>query len=515
MIQILQDGQTRYERAWDGSPVGVAALLHEAGFYLEAPCGGRGKCGKCRVFLAGNVSAPAKTEQALLTDAELAAGVRLACAATVTGPDAFIRLDAARDMSGELYGAGAARALRPWGERLGLAVDIGTTTVAAYLFDLMDGKPLGAALRENPQRAFGADVITRFEHALGGSAGALTDAIRGCISGLAAALCRSSGHSPADIDAAVLTGNTAMLYFLCGYDIGQLARYPFAAGELFGRFQPAAGLFDGWRFDCRIYLPRCISAYVGADISCAILASGLPEADGIAMLADIGTNGELVFKSGSRLLCCSTAAGPAFEGAGIEKGGCAVRGAVDAVWREPDGLGFHVIGDGRAASLCGSGALDLLACLLQNGDVDESGFLDCRDAVDGRSVRRLTDEVWFTQKDVRALQLAKAAIRAGIETLVRRGGAAGSVDALYLAGGFGSRLHIESALAVGLLPPWTRGKIHPVGNAAGMGAVRLLLDRDALAVCAALAAGAETLPLAEDPVFTEQFIEQMSFKEGA
>lgn len=484
----------------------LSDLLRQNGLSPDMPCAGRGICGKCRVRAQGALSEVTAQEKALLSEEELSGEVRLACRTAVHG-DAEITLPDTGSLHAVTEGRGAFFRLSPFGKRLGLAADIGTTTVAAYLYDLKTGVRLGARAVKNPQSAFGADVVSRQKHSLSGGGKELAAAVRGCISSLAKALADEAGQSISDIDAAVFCGNTTMIYLLMGYGVSDIAAAPFNASHLFGEFISGASLFPELAPDCRIYLPPCISAYVGSDTVCAVLASGMTESTHPVLLADIGTNGEMALFSESRLLCCSTAAGPAFEGAGIECGTGAVPGAIDRVRAENGNLKIHTLSDAPPCGICGSGLLDAANALLKTGRLDETGRFT------SESEREyLSNSVYISQKDIRNIQLAKSAVRAGIETLLLRAGIAeNTLPELYIAGGFGSLLSPESAAGIGMIPSGMLSSCTALGNAAGLGACDILLSEDALQKCGEIIRISRTLELASDAKFSESFIENMLF----
>lgn len=278
------------------------------------------------------------------------------------------------------------------------------------------------------------------------------------------------------------------------------------------------------------YLTPAVAAYVGGDITAGLHASGMRARRGLQLFVDIGTNGEMALGNAERVVCCATAAGPAFEGAGISFGMPALPGAIEAVILEEDRLRAHVIGEGAARGLCGSGLLDAVACLLDAGLIDETGYLlDADEAADeapaalaaligeedGQTVCYLDParSVWLSQADVRQTQLAKAAIRAGIEVLMASlGVTAADVEELALAGGFGTHLRIESAARIGLIPPALAGRTTALGNAAGRGAVAALTD-EGRADLAAIAAVCEYRELSGDAAFNNAYIEAMGFEE--
>ena len=506
MIRIRNGGRTT-ELAWDGAPVSVSRVLEQAGLHPGRPCGGQGRCGKCRVLVRGDVSPAAPGERKHLSAAELDAGVRLACLAQVCGPDADIELPMAGDLLVETALPLHRLEWDPWAAGLGVSVDIGTTTVAACLWDLDSRRQLDTASCANPQGRLGADVVSRLDASLAGRGGELRACITACIAELARRLCRQAGRPVTDIGGAVITGNTAMLYLLRELDVHDIALAPFQARHRFGEYVPASELGLPWGADCRVYLPPCISAYVGADITCGLLACGALQAAGPALLADVGTNGEMALLSGGIIHCCATAAGPAFEGVGISCGSGAVPGAIDAVTVSDGTLRVHVIGGGEARSLCGSGLLDAVAALRQLELVEDSGFME-EDALS------LTPGVALLRRDIRAFQLAKSAVCAGVDTLLHTADLrAPEVKTVWLAGGFGCRLSPESAGAVGMLPLPLVPSVRPVGNAAAAGAALLLCARRFEPELAAITAASRVVELAADPVFQERFVEDMLLSE--
>jgi uncharacterized 2Fe-2S/4Fe-4S cluster protein (DUF4445 family) len=473
---------------------------------MELPCGGKGRCLKCRVRVTGAVSEPSAREKALLTPDELAAGIRYACMAYALG-DVTVTPLSAPAHGDVILTEGIARAIRPdpWGRAHGLAIDIGTTTVAAYLHRLKDGALLATAVRRNPQATFGADVTSRLDRAMAGEGGSLAKTIRNCVTELLLNVCAQAKLPPQIVDCAVLTGNTSMLYLLTERPPASIALAPFEADCLFGQFVPSETV--GLPHWIKAYLPRCISAYVGADINTALLAAGYDRPmEAPRLLLDIGTNGEMVLAVGERLLCCATAAGPAFEGAGISRGMPARDGAIHRVWVENGAPAYAVLGDATAQGLCGSGLLDLIAVLLDLGILDETGRL----AIDPYTLPGTA--ISLTQADVRAVQLAKAAIAAGVDALLHAAGLTpADVAAVDIAGGFGSHLSPRSAARIGLIPPELSDKARAIGNAAGAGAGLLLQSRALLKESESLPACADVIPLAIDPYFMEQFVERMGF----
>ena len=483
--------------------VNSGAFLRERGL-TGLICGGHGRCGKCRVICRGSVSAPTDREKAVLSKKELDNGVRLACQTYITGDCEFV---SAISGKAEIQADGNMPQieLKPLFEKYGIAVDIGTTTVALRLYD-KNGSLLSSQSALNPQRAYGADVVTRMEAALKGAAVKLSEAIRGLLCDMIRAASFDANINAADIDGAVITGNTVMLSFLTGTDTEPLTHAPFDAKRLFGETVTAESLgLDVLVSGTPVYLPRCISAFVGADITCAVISSQIYRNEKNAVLTDIGTNGETVLKRDNELYACSTAAGPAFEGAGISMGMSGSDGAVDRVNVKDGELEAHVIGDTEPAGICGSGIVDAVASLLEIGVIDETGYMEDDPAV-------ILPPVVITQADVRAVQLAKSAIHAGIKTLLSIASlSCGDIDRFYIAGGFGSYLDVKNAGKIGLIPAELTERVTVIGNASLSGASALLLSLPLIKESEELASVIKTAELASDPVFAEEYMNNMMF----
>lgn len=504
-------------------PARLGDLLVAQGISIAMPCAGRGTCGKCRVLASGALMPPTDAERSALTDADIALGYRLACQATATG-DVTVTVPQAQGADILTAGDFPDIVLAPWGTGLGMAVDIGTTTVAAFLYDLRTGTRLAVASMENPQAAFGADVISRLDKSIEGQGAALQRAIQDGIASLAASLCAQASVPVSDIHCAVLAGNTAMQYLLCGLSPVSITRVPFTLDEPFGLMTDPVPL--GLPPDAKVFLPRCISAYVGADITMALLSSrlyanGAPDPGDPALLIDIGTNGEMVLCAQGRLLACSTAAGPAFEGAGIHQGMTAREGAIVHVTLDGAGMHCQTIGD-TATGICGSGLIDAVAAMLDAGILDETGMMETEghayadymeEYKDQPAFRLPGTQVILIQADIRAVQLAKSAIHAGILALLDAAGlATGDVRRLLIAGGFGSSIVPAAAERIGLIPKGYAAISQAIGNAAGSGACMTLLSSTVLEYSNAASRACETIELAANDVFMDQFVEQMMFE---
>lgn len=491
-------------------PLKLSELLLMQDIPFSMPCGQNGTCGKCAVQVTGTLSEPDERERRKI--AEMPENTRLACQCTALG-DCTITLPE-KDYRIVADSILPQTELSPMDTGYGFAVDIGTTTVAIYLYDLNDGKCLERRTFMNPQSSFGADVISRIEKACAGKSAELAAAIRNAIEDTFIDICV---RLSIEVHTAVITGNTAMLYLLTEQDTSPLTAAPFEITEYLGK--TITELFPRLP-QIKVYLPRTAAAFVGSDITCSMLACGIQDTDQTVLMADIGTNGEMALIHDGKLSVCATAAGPAFEGAGITFGMAAGAGAIDSVSRIENKIVSTVIGNTKATGICGTGLIDAASMLLKTGLIDETGCIDEENEAfagylteyDDLPAVALTDTVLMTQKDVRQLQLAKAAICAGIDTLLETAGITPEeVDIFYIAGGFGRYINTASAAEIGLFPKELAARSKAVGNAAGAGASMLLLNQNLLAESDKLATKAEVVDLSTSPVFMEQYIERMHF----
>ena len=504
----IDSGGKRFAVPGDAAESILAALTAAGITEVEAPCGGRGRCGKCSVTVSGPVRS--------LDTGYIHTAMRESLPACRYAPAGDCVVSVPK-RSGIAVLKGGAEEIEAGGHGLGLAVDIGTTTVAAALYDLAAGTPLGSSGERNTQRGCGADVISRITACGEGKLPALRDAIRGQIRSMAEELCMDAGCSSADVRKVVVAGNTVMEHIFTGLDPGGIGAAPFTPASLFGDHREGLlGMAD-------TYICPCVSGYVGGDITAGLLASGGDTAEELRLYVDIGTNGEMALGDQNGYLTCATAAGPAFEGAEIACGMDGSAGAVDRVRAEDGDVSVHVIGGGKAVGLCGSGLVDAVAALLELGVLDETGRMADREELpaplaarlfpleNGAKAFRLAGEVYLSARDVRQVQLAKAAIRAGAETLLaNRGKRAGDISELVIAGGFGSYMDRYSALRIGLLPPVGPDRIRHAGNAALKGAALGLTERGEKRI-AAIAAKCEYLELSSARDFMDRYVECMLF----
>lgn len=502
-LTIWRGGEHRTVEAEPGALLSDVLNLHHQ--EIEMPCGGQGRCKKCRVRMEGDLSPATPAEVKALGQEMLDQGYRLACCTRIRG-DAAVWMEESKAVNRILVdGIDPEVVPDPFFRTLGAAVDIGTTTLAARLYD-RDGL-IATATAPNPQRTFGADVISRIESALAGKGPELAACVRDAIGALLQTMAGQAGRRAEEIDFVVITGNTTMLYLLTETDVHPLSAAPFEIHEQFGRTVRADSLGLPVAADAQVYLTRCISAFVGGDITTALLASQMYRQTETTLMADIGTNGEIVLWHQGVLRCCSTAAGPAFEGTNIQHGMQGAPGAIDHAAPEHGGLKLHTIGEVPAVGICGSGVVDVLASLLTLGTVDETGLLD-----GGAEAYALAGEVAFTQEDIRQVQLAKSAVCAGMETLLAHSGVtAAEVARLDVAGGFGSYLDLRNAGIIGLIPRALVPRARVLGNAALSGAAMILRSRPLAGESEALADAARTVDLSADPIFSDRYIENMLF----
>jgi uncharacterized 2Fe-2S/4Fe-4S cluster protein (DUF4445 family) len=582
----------------------IMDAAQKGGLILNATCGGRGTCGKCKVKVEGPISEPTKEEQRTVGPT-IDSGVRLACQARILG-DIRVTLDPEAQYKiltkgmeepirlapslSKIYLDRTAPSLkdqRPDLERLieslgvhpsqvsleilkalpgilrrndykatailndnklmgieggdtterlyGVAFDIGTTTVVGTLMDLNTGHEIATSSSLNLQASFGADVISRIDFANREPEGLkiLQDKILRVLNSIIGDLTRDAGISPVDIYQVVVVGNTCMQHLLLGVEPKSLAEAPYvpvfssamrlSAKELELNISP-------WGM---IYMLPAVAGFVGADTVGVSLATSISRGKAVRLVVDIGTNGEILLGSSQRLVAASTAAGPAFEGAEIKFGMRGATGAIEAFQILNGEVKYKVIGDVAPKGICGSGLIDILAELLRLGIIDKNGRIMGPDEISQDIPYELkkrivegergydfvitfgeggTPDIFITQGDVRKLQVAKAAIYAGIEVLKSHLGVRDSqISQVLLAGAFGNYIRKESAKAIGLIPDVSLDKINSVGNAAGAGAKMVLLSKIAQMEGESLAKSIEYIELATSLRFQERFVDAMYF----
>jgi len=461
-----------------------ALLAHN--YKIPTPCAGNGTCGKCAVNTPD--------------------GTVLACQTQATdGMEIFLTATADEAMAiNDTY-----ETIRPIAcdrdKGHGIAIDIGTTTLAFELVNMATGKRLSAYSAANSQRNLGADVITRIKQATQGAQAELNNLIVKDIRNGIAQILQKSGLPPGSITYVSIAGNTTMLHLLQNLSCDGLGVYPFTPIDIAIRRCNFADVFGPGILNAQLIILPGISTFVGADITGGILCCHNPHET--ALLIDLGTNGEMALFAPDQVLVTSTAAGPAFEAGNISQGIAGIPGAIAKTYYSPENNVFvyETIQNAPAIGICGTGVMDIAAELVRHKLADETGRLE-NDAVIAKGIT-------FTQKDLREIQLAKSAIRSGIEILLEMGGYSyNDIGKVYLAGGFGHKINMDSAVALGLIPAALAGKVLAVGNTALGGAAHVLLSRVAEEAAIALAGNAKEVNLSTHPRFNDFFMEYMMFE---
>ena len=473
-----------------GDPLADSLAGHE----IEFPCGGTGGCGGCGVrVLSGSLPITLADREAFSAE-QLGRGWRLACQARVGEPLVLecgqwhmdVLADAASICAGGKQG-------------LGIAIDVGTTTIAAQMIDLSSGDVQAVETGLNPQARFGSDVMSRIKAALFGED--LTAPIR---TDLRRTIEHLAERRASEIAEVVLVGNTVMHHLFSGRDVEPLSHAPFV--PRLGRTEVFTPAQLDWPLpeSCVIRFEHCLGGFVGSDILAGIVATGMAHSTHPIALVDLGTNGEIAIGNRDGIVCASTAAGPAFEAGSIRMGMRAATGAIAHVTLVEGEMRASVVGDVPARGICGSGVVDAIAAGLASGRILPSGRLADR----GKEMP-VAGSVILYQSDIRELQLAKAAIASGFKLLLRRIGAdARDLKAIYLAGAFGNYVRIESAIAIGLIEA-PKELVHAAGNTALRGAKMMMLEQGEPAL-----PKIEHFSLAADPGFQDEFAECMSFPEA-
>lgn len=449
----------------------LSDALIKAGESVERPCGGRGVCRKCIVIVNG------KEE--------------LSCKYKVHS-DIILELPE----RGEMISETGAEITGSYTKELCFALDIGTTTLALALISLDESKIVKVITRTNPQRAFGADIMTRIDYCRKNSVSELNSVLITEINRM------FSEFSLPERDKKKLfvSGNTTMLHLFFGVDCSSIGEAPYTPAFLDGRCSSGESLgLTG--ISEAVSLPS-ISAFVGADLVAGLNYVSMPEKGKYSLLIDLGTNAEVLLFSGDGVLCTAAAAGPCFEGANISCGMSATSGAVysyNAAHGNPE---VKTIGDTPARGICGTGLVDIIAALLNSETVDETGFMEC-------GVFEITDGVTLTQEDIRQYQLAKSAVCSAILTLMKiKGIEARDIDKMFISGGFSAKINIENAVKTGLLPASLADRCISVNNSSLLGTVRYACEQNTLS---GFTDRAEYVDLSSNSYFTELFVENMMF----
>ena len=480
--------QVQGKELWAEQGENLLDFLRREDITIEAPCGGNGKCGKCKVSVNGEE--------------------RLACQTTVEENLTIEQIN--MEDKTEILNEGCETKVEydPVKEGYLLAFDIGTTTVVGYLLN-DKGKEIASASMLNPQSPYGADVISRIQLAIKGEMDDLTRKIREGLEKLTEEVCQKAGIKSQEISVVSVVGNPCMQQLFLGILPENLATIPFEPVLKNTAVEDAGKILSTWQNAKLLIIPD-ISGYVGADTLGCVLSTRMYEQEKITLMVDIGTNGEMVLGNSRKMVACSTAAGPALEGARIHFGMRGAKGAIDHVWSENGSICCSVIGGEEATGICGSGLIDAVAVLLDLGKINKRGRIQDKEELDGQRIIYLTDKVYLTQDDIREVQMAKGAIAAGIYLMANYLEMdVEQIDEVLLAGAFGSFMRPESACRIGLLPETLCDRIKAVGNAAGSGAKMLACSKAELEQADRLVSKIEFLELAKLPEFQKTFAKCM------
>jgi len=523
---IFRDGQTREAELVAGRT--ILSYLQELGIEIDASCAGEGKCGQCIV----EVDAPPDALSAV-TDSERkfikAENQRLACQARILRTDKQIYVRVPKSgyyilESGEYRWIPIEPFVHREGERVfynstymgdytgaiyGIAIDIGTTTLAAYLVDLETGKVVSVSSRQNPQTKYGNNVISRIEYARQGH-DILVREIRTAVNEMIANMSEVA-KTKDNIYELVIVGNPVMRDLFFGFSVESLGKSPYEPESTEPVVTTAKELQLTANPEARVYGLPLIGSFVGADALAVVLATEMYLSKGICLALDVGTNTEIVLGNRERLIATSAASGPAFEGASISCGVGAVQGAIKEVRIVDGSIKYKTIGDAPPVGICGSGLIDVLAELLEHGMIDGRGkFTFTGD--EGKELR-IADGIKLLETDIDQLNLAKTAIAVGVRVLLEKYGISfDDIELLLLAGGFVNFANTDNAIRIGLLPPISGEKVKKVGNAALEGARQALVSKRKRGEAEEVAKRIEHIKLEEEQDFMEKFVSELYFQ---
>lgn len=496
----------------------VHDYIQSQGTALAMPCGGKGMCGKCRVRVVRGRLPVTPEDKRIFSEAQLAQGWRLACkAVTREAVEIVVPVQEQQGFSALAAEAADEGALSLAADHdYGLAVDIGTTTLAAALVDCTDGKILATATAVNSQRSFGADVVSRIGAACHGKGKALQKAVRRDLTRLMKQLLKDHSGTAARCRQMAIAANTTMLHLLMGWPCDGLGDWPFHPVSLGGKTYRAQEVLGPQSplADATVTLLPGMSTYVGADITAGIWQCGLASSDDVSLFVDLGTNGEMVLGNKDQRFIASAPAGPALEGGKLTWGTGSVPGAICGVRIERGRAKVRTIDHTVPVGICGTGILEAMAGLVREGLVDETGKLVEPYFHKGFPLASTLDyqRITLSQQDIREIQMAKSAIRAGIESLIERSGISRQrVHQVFLAGGFGYYLDPQKAAVIGLLPADLAERTTAVGNTSLKGAIGLLTGAVTLEELQAIAAGVEEIVLGNDEAFQRLYIDYLNF----
>ncbi len=542
VLKIIQSSRSREYVIKRGTT--LLEALKAIGVFVPSPCGGNGKCGKCKIrMIEGSGEEVSSEELNRITAEEIDQGYRLACRVvidkdtTVECSPVWEYCDRSKDIDSTIqpYEYGVKERGIHTRTGFGAAVDVGTTTVVLYLVDMVGKAVVDTESRLNPQTVNGADVVSRIDYASRSTDN--LDEMRSLmveeLNSMLQVVTKRNRLNPDSVEKMVISGNTTMLHLLLGLDVSGLGIYPYTP-VFTGIMQKNSGE-TGIHInpEGEITILPSVSAFIGADTAAGIISTGMYRDESCNILIDLGTNGEMAAGNKNRMFACSAAAGPAFEGGGIEFGTACVEGAINRVSIGQKGVSYSTIGDAEPLGLCGSGIIDVTAGLLKAEIIDSKGRMHFlgdvwHKSLIGKFEKRLIvfkgkpafriafgsrgKPILFTQEDVRQVQLAKAAVAAGIEVLMNKAGLGNNdVQKVYLAGGFGNYMDIDNAVKIGLIPEALKDKIVWAGNTSVNGALKCLVYPESAAECKDAAGRIESIDLGRVEGFNDLYISKLNF----
>ncbi len=473
--------------------------LQDHGFDLYSPCGGNGTCGKCKVLIKGE-GVVTSCIYPVLSDIEIVLPEKR---------EAKILVEQHEHTAQLAFDPGAPAGLSYFPH--GVAIDIGTTTLAFYLVNLVTGSIIETRAAVNPQTKYGADVISRINYTALNADGLkiLQTEILSAINVQLVHFAEITGITRDELVKITVAGNTTMLHLLLGVDPLPIALAPFTPAFVGEQILKGKALALHCHPEAEVKILPSIAAYVGADIVAGIASIKPSDRYRRFLMMDIGTNGELALITPEKIWCCATAAGPAFEGANISCGMSAVEGAISIFGTE----GYHVIGNSVPAGLCGSGLIDVVAYLIENKLVQSDGLLSDDFVIVPEDHLSGTKRIVLTQQDIREVQLAKSAIMAGVNVLMKKASLTfEDLDALFLAGGFGSYIDVKCAVTIGMLPKEMEFKTISLGNTSGTGALLALKSVQFDEVIEDVVERSCYVELSDDEDFVLDYVMNMDFE---
>ncbi|MCR5665288.1 MAG: ASKHA domain-containing protein [Eubacterium sp.] len=491
----------------------ILDAFQNQGIYISAACGGTGKCGKCGVkILKGDIPVQ-EADRRFFSEEEIKEGMRLSCLAKAIG-DLEVEIVTDTEEEFEIIAEGGQAGVE--GD-MGIAIDIGTTTIAVSLVRMSDYQVVDTVATVNHQRSFGGDVISRIQAANEGDLENLSKAVRKDLYESIVKVCEKHACPVKELKLITIAGNTTMGHLLMGFSCETLGVSPFTPVDISAIETDAVEMFGafGMTEPVSIKLVPGITTYVGADIVAGMLETGFDQKQEVSVLIDLGTNGEMGIGNKDKIMVTSTAAGPAFEGGNISCGVGGIPGAISGVTIDGEQVSVTTIGDAKPLGICGTGVVETVYELVKEELVDEAGGLEEDYFDDGFKLADDKDgnPITFTQKDVREIQLAKSAIRAGMETLIKRYGVGfDEISKVYLAGGFGYKMDVAKAVGIGMFPEELLPKIEAIGNSSLKGAIDYMDEKDNQARAQKIVDLSEEISLATDKTFNDLYMEYMYFE---